>query len=344
MKKILSMPLIALLLLLLLSGPIKAVAEGVGMVTGSSTGTYITFGRQIAEAARSTVGLDLWVKESAGSIENIRRLISKENAALGIVQSDVLGFMSRSDKPRMKAMANRLRLVFPLYKEEVHLFARKNIGTFSDLEGRRFVIGRQESGNWLTATNLLQLTGVRPGEQLLLDPDEAITAVLTNKADAMIYVVGKPAGAFQNLQKLRSNPKYSSLMEEVHFVPLTDPAMLREYVPADISSADYGWVEDTISTIAVKAVLISFNFSTRANPYYRQRCDQLAQLGLAMYGSIDQLKRSGHPKWEEVDLDAPIGIWEMDTCARRHRQPDEPPEPVDIEQQLLDIINSQRAR
>jgi TRAP-type uncharacterized transport system substrate-binding protein len=45
-------------------------AEGIGMVTGTATGTYIQFGQDIAKVARS-VGLDILVKESEGSIDNI---------------------------------------------------------------------------------------------------------------------------------------------------------------------------------------------------------------------------------------------------------------------------------
>src|SRR5215207_10535143 len=93
-------------------------AEGIGMVTGSGTGTYIQFGQDIAKVAQSA-GLDILVKESEGSIDNIRRLVSTENAALGIVQSDVLGFRSRSPDPQVRRIASRLRLVFPFYNEEV---------------------------------------------------------------------------------------------------------------------------------------------------------------------------------------------------------------------------------
>jgi TRAP-type uncharacterized transport system substrate-binding protein len=60
------------------------------MVTGSKTGTYIQFGNDIAGVAK-TVGLDILVKDSQGSIDNIKRINSKENATFGIVQSDVLG-------------------------------------------------------------------------------------------------------------------------------------------------------------------------------------------------------------------------------------------------------------
>ena len=97
----------------------EADAKQIGMVTGSKTGTYIQFGNDIAGVAK-TVGLDILVKDSQGSIDNIRRINSKENATFGIVQSDVLGFLSRSENPEMRLVAGRLRLIFPFYNEEVH--------------------------------------------------------------------------------------------------------------------------------------------------------------------------------------------------------------------------------
>jgi TRAP-type uncharacterized transport system, periplasmic component len=152
-------------------------AKQIGMVTGSKTGTYIQFGNDIAGVAK-TVGLDILVKDSQGSIDNIKRINSKENATFGIVQSDVLGFLSRSESPEMRQVASRLRLIFPFYNEEVHLFASKSIQSFNDLQGKRVVVGEQGSGTWLTAMNLLQLTGVKPVELLNMPPLQGVTAVL----------------------------------------------------------------------------------------------------------------------------------------------------------------------
>lgn len=199
------------------------MAEGVGMVTGSETGTYIKFGQEIAEKAR-LVGLNIEVKKSEGSIDNIERLVSKENAAFAIVQSDVLGFLSRSDDPVARRIAGNLRLIFPFYNEEVHLFANKNIQRFEDLQGKRVVLGTKGSGNWLTAKNLLDISGVEPGERLYLPPVDAVEAVLVGEADAMFYVVGKPGTQFTNLNAVKA--EYPHLIEGVHFVPLDDPNML----------------------------------------------------------------------------------------------------------------------
>ena len=41
-----------------------------------------------------------------------------------------------------------------------------------------------------------------------------------------------------------------------------------------------------------------------------------ALLARAVRENIDKLRASGHPKWREVDLDAEVGIWELDSCSR----------------------------
>jgi TRAP transporter TAXI family solute receptor len=294
--------------------------EGVGMVTGSSTGTYFRFGQDMARVAAQE-GLQLLIKESEGSLANIQRLNSQrsnssENATLGIVQSDVLGFLATSTQEESRQVASQLRLIFPLYREEVHLFARKNIQRFQDLAGKRLIVGSEGSGNWLTSTHLLWITGVRPSEPLVeLSPEKAVTAVLEGKADAMVFVTGKPAPLFTNLEKLQSSSAYGHLLEEVHFVPLDHEGMLKEYVPAEIGPNDYPWLNKTIPTIAVKAVLVSFDFSGRHSDYYRLRCKQLSVLGKAVREHFDELKKTGHTKWNEVHLDEPLNIWKRDTCS-----------------------------
>ena len=290
-------------------------AKQIGMVTGSPTGTYIKFGNDIAGVAK-TVGLEILVKDSQGSIDNIKRINSKENATFGIVQSDVLGFLSRSESPEMRQVASRLRLIFPFYNEEVHLFANKAVGSFNDLAGKRVVVGEQGSGTWLTAMNLLQITGVKPAATLNLPPLQGVTAVLKGEADATFYVAGKPVSLFTKVGNLITKPEFAPMLANIHFVPLDDPRLLREYQPARIGQADYEWMNGEISTIAVKAVLMSFDFSSKQNPYFAQRCGQLATLGSAIRANLATLRQSGHPKWKEVNLDETVGTWPLDRCSR----------------------------
>lgn len=295
--------------------------QQVGMVTGSATGTYIRFGREIAEQAQKS-GVDILVKESKGSIENIERLVSRENAAFAIVQSDVLGVLKRSESQESRKIAERLRLIYPFYNEEVHLFANTTIQQFGDLQGKRVVVGTKGSGNWLTAENLLGMTGVVPGEKLYLEPADAVQAVLLGEADAMFYVVGKPTKQFLNLNEVQQ--KYPQLIDKVHFVPLNDARMLQEYVASDIGPQDYAWTSRVVPTIAVKAVLITYDFSSKETQYYKMRCDQLFRVAQAIRENFETLRANGHPKWKEVNLDEQLGLWEWDACSRRAAKSENP--------------------
>src|SRR6185295_12881538 len=96
----------------------------------------------------------------------IKRINSSENAALGIVQSDVLGFLSRSKNPDSVRMASNLRMIFPFYNEEVHVLARNEIKSFKDLQGKKVAIGEDGSGNMLTSVNLFSMMGITPAESL----------------------------------------------------------------------------------------------------------------------------------------------------------------------------------
>jgi hypothetical protein len=206
----------------------------------------------------------------------------------------------------------------------VHLLARKSIRRLADLEGKAVATGTKGSGNWLTLANLLRQTGIRPSRKIKdLKPIDAVIAVLEGKIDAMIYVSGKPVKLFSKLEQLKKNPKFQNLMDTVHFVPLNDPQLLEAYyVASTIGPDDYAWLADEVPTLAVKALLISFDFSRWNTAYYRSRCRSLSILGNAIRKSINDFKKNGHPKWRSVDLNASVGRWKWDTCS--HPQSSKP--------------------
>lgn len=286
-----------------------------GMVTGPETGTYIEIGRDIADVAKGA-GVEIDVKPSDGSIENIKRIQSKENAALGIVQSDVLGFLKRSKSPETGRIAMNLRMVVPLYKEEVHVLVRKDIKTFRDLKGKRVVVGEEGSGNMLTAVNLLALMNIKVSDTQKLSPPEGVLAVLDNQADAVIFVGGKPVKLFKNIESLSrpENVKYAHLLKNLHFLPLNDPKMLSEYEPSEITPMDYAFTEETVPTIAVRAVLVSYDFSGKGEDK-KKRCAAIGKMTKALATALPDLKKDGHPKWRDVDLTRNLTLWKRDACA-----------------------------
>jgi hypothetical protein len=100
--------------------------------------------------------------------------------------------------------------------------------------------------------------------------------------------------------------------------------MLEEYVTSTIGPDDYDWLSEAVPTVAVKSVLISFDFSGRNTPRYQKRCEQLAKLAGIVRANFAELQRTGHAKWKEVNLDQDLGLWQPDSCSRPARR--EPPQ------------------
>ncbi len=337
-----------------------------GMMTGTKTGTYYAIGKDMENIAASA-GVRILVRESNGSVDNLQKMIdSKENAALGIVQADILHFLKGSDKPNSKKIADNLRIIIPLFREEIHILARKEIKNIEDLTGKRIVVGSSGSGSMMTSLNLLSLLNIKPANMFQVGAPEAIVAVLANRADAMIFVGGKPVPMFTNLAKLRdnANPEISDLVDKVHFLPLPTDKTGDLYEPSLLTPEDYEFITELVPTLAVRSILVTYDFTLKNTAYYRKRCQQLSILGKAIYNKLPELRSNGHSKWQEVELNREMPLWKRDKCAwpaiaaaiQQHNttsagnnrsQPKNDnaatPTPSALEQELLGIITSSGA-
>jgi uncharacterized protein len=231
--------------------PLAAKAMELSIITGSNTGTYFQIGRDISRLA-APHGIDLQVIPSAGSLENVHAVFSRPNTQLGIVQSDVLTYISAySNDAQLKRIARSVRSVFPLYNEEVHILARKSIASLSDLSGKRIVVGEKQSGTFLTATILLQQAGVRPGQEINLPSDRGIQALRQGRADAVFYVAGQPTPLF--IESV-------SVSDDVHLIPITDPRVTKIYEPSSIPGGAYPWQTTEVPVVAVRAILMTYEY------------------------------------------------------------------------------------
>jgi hypothetical protein len=98
-----------------------AAATDLGLITGGEKGTYYQFGLNLQALAKQH-GVNLSVYPSRGPIENVFAVYQRPATQLGIVQSDVLAFVSRvQTDPVLKRIAKKTKMVFPLYNEEIHI-------------------------------------------------------------------------------------------------------------------------------------------------------------------------------------------------------------------------------
>ncbi len=279
------------------------------ILTGGPTGTYIQFGRDISNLMAGC-GQTLIVNESAGSLENFLGVRKRRATQFGIVQSDVLEYLktySANDPNIARAVAG-VRIAFPLYNEEVHILASKDIKSADELNGKRVAVGVADSGTFLTASLLLDLIGVRPAETLTIGPDDSMARLKSGDIDAFFYVAGAPTRLFAEADV---DPA------AFHLLPIVDPVLQAVYTPAQIPEGTYSFVSEPIDVVAVKAVLMTYEYEPRRNAYHRLSCDAVADVSNLILTQFSALQQNGHPKWKQVDLnDIPPG-WEIGGCVNQ---------------------------
>lgn len=303
------------LILLILSTPLSAAAQNIegNILTGGPKGTYIQIGRNIAAAAEPC-GITLNVRESAGSLENFLGVRARRFTQFGIVQSDVLEYLKTfaADDPEVARAVQGVRIAFPLYNEEVHVLARRDIASLKDLAGKRVSIGVEDSGTFLTASLVLDLAQVVPSERAMLNQDDSLAALLKGDLDAFFYVAGAPAALFQS-------PEIDGA--KFHLLPIADPTLTAVYLPTEIPAGSYPFQTEPVQAIAVKAVLMTYEYDRRRNAYHRESCRLVANIAHVIKTGFGALQASGHPKWKQVDLtDLPPG-WDVGDCVNAGLDP-----------------------
>ncbi|MDO5613285.1 MAG: TAXI family TRAP transporter solute-binding subunit [Paracoccus sp. (in: a-proteobacteria)] len=301
----------------LVTGPLlPAHAQGTEMsvMTGGPTGTYIQFGRDMAGLMQQC-GQTLNVVESAGSLENFLGVRQRPSTQFGIVQNDVLEYMQTfaADDPAVARAITGVRIAFPLYEEEVHILARNDIADFQGLAGKRVAIGVENSGTFLTASLMLSLSGVEPAETVQISPADALPELKAGNIDAFFYVAGAPAAIYTEGQIDGA---------QFHLLPIADPTLSAVYTPATIPAGTYDFQSQAVELLAVKAVLMTYEYNPRQNAYHRAACNGVSDLSSLILTRLDDLRENGHPKWKDVDLsDIPPG-WDIASCVNRGISPD----------------------
>jgi TRAP transporter TAXI family solute receptor len=299
-------------------------AQDMGIVTGSKRGTYYHFGLNMSELVKSR-GVRLRVDESQGSIQNVFAVFKAPDTQMGIVQSDVLAFVAKiQTDPTLQQIAAKTRMVFPFYNEEVHLLANSEVKDFDDLSGKIVAIGEEGSGIYLTSRLLFEASGVKPRDMLSVGPVDALALLKKGDIDALFYVAGYPVKLFT--EDVTADDKLA-------LVPIANKNILEFYPAVQIPANTYKWQSQAVNTVAVKAVLISYDFRG-------MNCENVGKFSKIVYDNLAWLKANGHPKWKTVDLNAQLKGWEQYDCVTKVVQPAKrrAPEKPRVVNPVLDAI------
>jgi len=276
------------------------------IVTASERGTYIQIGRDLAKFVAPEAGIDLEALPSAGSAENVRRLRYEPGVKFALVQSDVYqAFLDQAESGNAEARAliTPLRVIMPLYNEEIYFVARadSNLNYVHEIKDARINVGPLLSGTAMSATTLYrQMFGAPSSEAStsFLTNEEALVKLTGDKSiDVVALVLGQPAKLLVDMK-----PEARQLIKLLKFDP-TNPASqeaLKTYFEATIRATSYpNLLSEDIPGLAVKAYLVTYDYNLGST------VKLLGRFARSLCNNFERLQAQGHPKWREVELALP---------------------------------------
>ncbi|MBB5937520.1 TAXI family TRAP transporter solute-binding subunit [Streptomyces zagrosensis] len=245
-------------------GDESSPSGSVTITTGVRTGVYARYGELLKKRLRKDLPrVTVQLKPSAGSVQNIRRLIDGE-ASFTIATADAVA----TYRAEGGADAHRLRACARLYDDYLQLVvpAGSTVRSATDLAGKRVAIGQPGSGVRLIAERLLTAAGLDPMRDLTPVPvgiSTMTTMLRKGEIDAFFWSGGLPTAAVSGLAKhfpVRL-VQLGDLVDRVHELGGAKNYYRAAVMPADAyPTAQKG---KAVKTIAVANLLVTTDETDR---------------------------------------------------------------------------------
>ena len=276
------------------------------IVTASERGTYIKIGRDLAQYVAPAAGIKLDAVPSAGSAENVRRLRYETGVKLALVQSDVYQSfldMAASGNAEAGSLIRPLRVIMPLYNEEIYFIVRADSerNFIHEIRNAKINAGELGSGTALTSATLYRSMfgeALPDSNASFLSNEEALAKLVTDKSiDVVTIVAGQPAKLLVDMK-----PESRQLIKLLKFDPNhpSSAAALKTYFSASVRASSYpNLLTADHPSLAVKAFLVTYDFQLK------DTAARLRQMAHSLCQNFSILQEKGHPKWREVELALP---------------------------------------
>jgi TRAP transporter TAXI family solute receptor len=317
------------------AGPVPQPARSangvgtIGIVAGDVDSTGLRIVSDLAKVLDNGNELRVLPIIGKGSYQSINDLLTLRAIDAAIIQSDVMARFQKTTK--QPSLQSRMQYVAKLYSEEVHLLSRMQFLCLQDLAGRRVSFGPKDSGTSVTAEAVFEAHAIQVSP-LYLDHEDAIERLKRGELDALVYVGGKPARAFESIAH----------KDKVHFLDVEYvPPLQAAYLPAIVTAEDYPNLvapNENVGTIGVNTVMVIHNW-----PSQSERFRVMSRFVERFLANSGKFKSAGFsPKWAEVNVYAPLKGWQRfqpaEAWLTAHAQTKERPATVQAAQQLKTML------
>lgn len=268
----------------------------VGVAGGLLEGTFIRFAAELAKAMDDGDNLRVLPMVTYGAAENVSDLLYLKGVDIAITDADV--FEEYKKVAKFSNIDKRIYYISEMYIAEFHVFARPEIKTMKDLEGKKVGFNTKGSAANITGKIAFERLGIKV-EPVFINNATGIEKMKSGEFAAIVHAVGKPNDLFA---KLKPEPGF-------HFLSVDYGDKFADYyLPSSLTSADYPNLikpDEKIDTIGVPVVLAVYNWPKGSDRF--RRVERFIQYYISRFDTLR--KPPYHPKWQEINLLAKVPGW-----------------------------------
>ena len=284
---------LAILLALVMTIACASAMAELTFTTGGTSGTYYAFGGVLAQYVSDHTDVAITAVAGEGSAANID-MLNMHFAQLGFVQSDVAYYAYngiRFEQYEGSPITSFTALA-ALYNETVQVVTcNPEIKSIEDLRGKNVSIGAAGSGVYFNAMDFLAAYDMTEADIMpqYLSFGDSAEALKDGKIDAAFVVAGAPTTAVVDLCTTKG--AYLIGVDEEHIAKLKE--MNGAYTECIIPGGTYEGIDEDVTTVAVKAIIIANEDVTEEEAY---------TIVSTIFENKDEIA-AAHAKGAELDLE-----------------------------------------
>lgn len=285
-------------------------ADSLRLLTGPQATLQHRVGSELARRLAAAIGTPLPVIETAGPGELLQRMRDEsrpDGLDLALVQADVgqlyLNAALGGNRDAASWLAP-LRVVAPLYREELHFIVRSDspYESLQDIRDAHINVGPIAGGTAMSVATLYPLlfdAAPAPDKLSRLSHEEALAKMLTDKSIEVVAILSdQPAPLLANMQA--EARRYIRLLKFDHQHP-SSKALSKVYSASALRATSYPRLLDQdLPALSVRLYLVAHG---KPGGTSTQR---LNRVGAAYCTEVPRLRSGGHPKWTEVPRGLPV--------------------------------------
>ncbi len=209
------------------------------ITSGERDGRYYEFAQNLSSKVDG-----ICVQKSKGTPNNIYTITTQEEIVMGIFQADNMKLARENDRSHK---LDNLKVLFPIFKEQIHIIVLKNslIRDLDDLKRKDIAVGDELSGSYVSFLNI--------SEKLNMDWvgvnfhfSDGMQKLRNGEVEAM-FIVGKAP--------IKSLLPY---MRDIRFLNIDSelPDYKKAVISAKTYSSDSNPIKNDIHTLEVDALLL----------------------------------------------------------------------------------------